>query len=145
VTVPLVFGLDLATAKWGISRDLKELTLYGPLGFVTLAVIAGLPVGSILVLVLRRRLLALAPLGISIVLFLLWVLYYATDWWSNPGQGGWPPANALFVLGWVLLLVAAVQPPKSWQELEANDALRHPRQLGRRAPETPRTPNSSRP
>jgi hypothetical protein len=107
VTVPLVFGLDLAAARWGISRDLKELTLYGPLGFVILAVIAGLPVGSILVLILRRRLLALAPLGISIVLFLLWVLYYATDWWSNPGQGGWPPANALFVLGWVLLLLAS--------------------------------------
>ena len=84
MTVPLVFGLDLAAAKWGISRDLKELTLFGPLGFVILAVIAGLPVGSILVLVLRRRLLALAPLGISMVLFLLWVLYYATDDDSQP-------------------------------------------------------------
>ena len=144
MTVPLVFGLDLAAAKWGISRDLKELTLFGPLGFVILAVIAGLPVGSILVLVLRRRLLALAPLGISMVLFLLWVLYYATDWWSNPGQGGWPPANALLVLGWILLLVA-VKPPKSWQELEANDALRHTRRLERRAPEKPRTPSSRHP
>jgi len=138
VTVPLVFALDLGTARWGISRDVKELTLYGPLGFVILAVIAGLPVGSILVLVLRRRLLALAPFGISIVLFLLWVLYYATDWWSNPGQRGWPPANALFVLGWILLLVA-VKSPKSWQELEANDALRHTR------PEKPPTPNSRHP
>jgi len=117
VTAALVFGLDLAEAKWGISRDLEELTLNGPLGFVILAVIAGLPVGSILVLVLRRRRLALAPLGISIVLFLLWVLYYATDWWSNPGQGGWPPANALFVLGWILLLLAAVRPPKWWHDL----------------------------
>ena len=65
----------------------------------------------------RRRCLALAPLGISLVLFLLWVLYYATDWWSNPGQGGWPPANALFVLGWMLLLLAAVRPPKWWHDL----------------------------
>jgi hypothetical protein len=110
VTPVLVLGLDLAAAKWGISRDLRELTLYGPVGFVILAVIVGLPVGSILVLVLRRRLLALAPLAISLVLFLLWGLYYATNWWSNPGQGGWPPANALFVLGWILLLLAAVLP-----------------------------------
>jgi hypothetical protein len=110
VTPALVFGLDLAAARWGIRRDLEELTLYGPVGFVILAVIAGLPVGSVLVLVLRRRPLALGPLGISIVLFLLWVLYYATDWWANPGQGGWPPANALFVLGWILLLLAAVLP-----------------------------------
>jgi hypothetical protein len=110
VTAALVLGLDLAAARWGISRDLEELTLYGPLGFVILAFVAGLPLGSILVLVLRRRLLAVAPLAISIVLFLLWALYYATDWWSNPGQGGWPPANALFVLGWILLLLAAVSP-----------------------------------
>jgi hypothetical protein len=110
VTPALVFGLDLAAAKWGITRDLEELTLYGPVGFVILAFIGGLPVGSILVLVLRRRLLALAPFGISVVLFLLWVLYYATDWWSNPGQGGWPPANALFVFGWIVLLLVAVLP-----------------------------------
>ena len=67
----LVFGLDLAAAKWGITRDLEELTLYGPVGFVILGAIVGLPVGSILVLVLRRRLFALAPLGISMVLFVL--------------------------------------------------------------------------
>jgi hypothetical protein len=91
---------------------------------VILALIAGLPVGSVLALVLRRRLLALAPLGISLVLFVLWVLYYATDWWSNPGQGGWLPANALFVLGWILLLVAAARPPKSWQASSGMHATR---------------------
>jgi hypothetical protein len=117
VTAALVFGLDLAAARWGITRDLEELTVYGPLGLVILAAIAGLPVGSILVLVLRRRLLALAPLGISVILFLLWVLYYATDWWSNSGQGGWPPANALFLLGWILLLLATVRPSKWRREL----------------------------
>jgi Kef-type K+ transport system membrane component KefB len=125
VTAAFAFGLDLAAARWGISRDLEELTLYGPLGFVILAFIAGLPLGSILVLVLRRRLLAIAPLAISIVLVLLWVLYYATDWWSNPGQGGWAPANALFVLGWILLLLAAV--PRNGRALrERRDKTERP-------------------
>lgn len=112
-----VLGLDLAEAKWGIARDLDELTLYGPVGFFILAAIVGLPLGSILVLLIRRRRLALIPLGISAVLFVLWALYYATDWWSNPGQGGWPPANALFALGWLLLVFSALPRPPWWEEL----------------------------
>lgn len=45
-----------------------------------------LPVMSIALLV-RRRWLAIFPLLISFALFSVWFLYYATDWWSHPGQG----------------------------------------------------------
>ena len=54
-----------------------------------------------------RRWLALVPLAISFGLFATWVLYYATDWWSNPGQGAWLPAFLLVLVGWLLVGVAA--------------------------------------
>jgi hypothetical protein len=113
----VVDALDLGEALWGIARDLQELTLYGPLGFVILAAIVGLPLGSILVLIWRRRVLALVPLAISALLFAAWVLYYATDWWSTPGQGGSAYPAMLMALGWLLLVLAAHPRPRWWDEL----------------------------
>jgi CHASE2 domain-containing sensor protein len=109
VPVALLFGLDLAQAKWGISRDLDELTSGGPIGLTILTVSAALPALS-LVALLRKRWLALAPLALSLGLFVVWGLYYATDWWANQGQGAWAPAFAFVLLGW-LALIAAFKPP----------------------------------
>jgi hypothetical protein len=102
---------------WEISRDLHELTLYGPLGYAILAAIAGLPTASILVLAWRRRLLALVPLAISALLFAVWALYYATDWWANPGLGGGAFPALLVALGWLVLIVAALPRPRWWGEV----------------------------
>jgi hypothetical protein len=36
----------------------------------------------------------------------VWVLYYATERWSNPGQGAWMPAFGVVLLGWLVLIFA---------------------------------------
>ncbi len=46
-------------------------------------------------------------IGACQALFCLWFAYYATDWWSNPGQGAWAPAFMLVLLGWLLVVVEA--------------------------------------
>ena len=68
--------------------------------------IFALPMMSMALLV-RRRWLAMIPLLISLALFSVWFLYYATDWWSNPGKGTWAPAFMLVLLGWLLVIVEA--------------------------------------
>jgi CHASE2 domain-containing sensor protein len=109
VPISVLFGLDLAAAKWGISRDLDELASGGPIGMTILTVSASLPVLS-LVALLRKRWMALVPLALSLGLFVVWGLYYATDWWANQGQGAWVPAFVFVLLGWLVLL-AAIKPP----------------------------------
>ncbi|MGI8575288.1 MAG: hypothetical protein ACR2MA_08075 [Egibacteraceae bacterium] len=47
--------------------------------------------------------LALVPLVISIGVFISWFLYYATDWWGNPGTAGALGALLGVALGWVAL------------------------------------------
>lgn len=74
-------------------------------------VVVGLPIASVLVLLLRSM-LALVPLAISAFVFGLWFLYYATDWFSNPGQGAWMPVFLLVLFGWSLLVAAAFRPWK---------------------------------
>lgn len=104
----LLSGLDLEAAKSGISKDLDELIAEGVLGWVILGVAAALPLGSLLAL-MAKRWLALLPLTISIGLVCLWGLYYATNWWSNPGQGAWASVLGLVLLGWLLLIVAVTR------------------------------------
>ena len=58
-----------------------------------------------LVLLTRRRWLAVLPLCITLGSFATWFLYYATDWLSNPGQGAWAPALALVLGGWCVVCV----------------------------------------
>ena len=88
----------------GISRDVGEF-LDAPVMGVLLAVAVALPLVSVW-LVLRRRWLGVVPLAVSITVFGAWFLYYATDWWSNPGQGVWLPAFVLVLAGWALALAA---------------------------------------
>ena len=48
--------------------------------------------------------MSMAPSDVSLALFLVWFLYHATDWWSNPGQGAWAPAFLLVLVGWLLVI-----------------------------------------
>jgi hypothetical protein len=92
------FGAGLA----GIERDLREFLAF-PAGIPIVVLTVALPLVS-LALLIRRRRLALVPLLISVALLAEWFLYYATDWWSNPGQGAWAPAFLLVLVGWLLVI-----------------------------------------
>ena len=100
----LAAARDIAAAWAGIARDVREVADEGWLGWLVLVIVFALPVMS-LVLLTRRRWLALLPLCISVALFAEWFLYYATEWWSNPGQGAWIPALTLVLLGWFVVCV----------------------------------------
>lgn len=104
--VSLVAGLDFSAARAGIGKDVRAFADSSLLGWAALMIVFALPVTAT-ALVLRRRWLAVVPLLISLALFSVWFLYYATDWWSNPGQGAWAPAFMLVLLGWLLVLVEA--------------------------------------
>lgn len=98
--------MDWSAAWWGITRDFEELLEFGPVGWVIALVLLGLPVGSIIAAA-RGSLLAVIPLLISIGLGTGWVLYYATDWWTNPGVGGFVvPLLLATTAGWLILLVS---------------------------------------
>jgi hypothetical protein len=99
-------ALDVAAARSGIGKDIRAFVESGVFGWIVLAVVFALPVVSV-VLLLRRRWLAAIPLSISLAIFSLWFLYYATDWWANPGQGAWASTFALVLVGWFLALVEA--------------------------------------
>jgi hypothetical protein len=101
-------GLDLHEARWGIGRDVDEALSIGPFGWFFVFAMFGLPIASLLAL-LRSR-LALAPVAISASVFGLWTLYYATDWFANPGGGVWFPIFVLVLAGWAIVVRAAVRP-----------------------------------
>ena len=104
--VSFVAALDFASARSGIGKDVRAFADSGLFGWVALTMVFALPVTAI-ALLLRRRWLAVVPLLISLALFSVWFLYYATEWWSNPGQGAWAPAFMLVLLGWLLVIVEA--------------------------------------
>jgi hypothetical protein len=66
-------------------------------------------VAALVLVVFARSWLALVPLAISGGLFALWVLYYATDWFANPGQGAWMPVFLAVLLAWGVLVAALHQ------------------------------------
>lgn len=53
--------------------------------------------------------LTVVPLLMSCAVYIVWVLYYATDWWSNPGIGGAVVPALTLLAAWVLLVIAVVQ------------------------------------
>ena len=71
-----------------------------------------LPLAS-LILLLMRRWLALFPFAISLALFALWFLYYATDWFgpAHPGVPG--VVVAVVLLGWIGVWAAIFGPPRT--------------------------------
>jgi hypothetical protein len=100
----LAAALDITAGRLGIARDVREVADEGWLGWLVLVGVFLLPVASLLLLT-RRRWLAGLPLCVSVALGSAWFLYYATDWWSNPGQGAWVPALTLVLLAWFVLWV----------------------------------------
>jgi hypothetical protein len=100
---PATLGsIDIGEGLSGIVKDMRVLAEDGAFGWTILIVVLALPVASLLLLA-RRRWIALCSLVISLSVLVTWLLYYATDWWSNPGQGAWLPAVALVLLGWLVV------------------------------------------
>jgi hypothetical protein len=99
-------SLDFGNARLGISSDIYELRTAGAFGWTILSIAAALPVTALFLIVFARSVVAVIPLAIAAGLFGLWFLYYATDWFSNPGQGAWMPAFMLVLFGWGVLLYA---------------------------------------
>jgi hypothetical protein len=97
-------SIDIGVGLSGIANDMRVLAQDGAFGWTILIVVLALPVASVLLLA-RRRWIALFSVVISFSVLATWLLYYATDWWSNPGQGAWLPAVALVLLGWVVVAV----------------------------------------
>ncbi|MDX1658259.1 MAG: hypothetical protein R3343_05520 [Nitriliruptorales bacterium] len=97
--------MDWRAVWWGISRDVEVALEAGPVGWAILLMIVALPLGSVLAVWKGSR-LSLVPLAASAGLGALWILYYGTDWWSNPGLAGAAFAVLLVAVAWVPLLVA---------------------------------------
>lgn len=97
--------MDWDAASWGITRDIEAVAAAGPGGWVVLLLVFALPLVSLFA-VWKGRTLAWVPLAISVGLGVQWVLYYATDWWSNPGMTGAVVPLFLVVVAWLLLLIA---------------------------------------
>ncbi len=96
--------MDIGAGWAGIERDVRDF-LSEPVGIPILLLTFALPFAS-LALAVRRHWLAVGPLLISGALLAEWFLYYATDWWSNPGQGVWLPAFLLVLAGWAIVVHA---------------------------------------
>ena len=97
--------MDFGAGWDGISRYIGEL-LSDPVMAGVATLTFALPVVSMGLGVARRR-LALVPLLLSLGLLAVWFLAYATDWWSNQGQGVWVPAFMVVLFGWGFAFAAA--------------------------------------
>jgi hypothetical protein len=107
----VIAAFRVNAAAEGVSRDVEELLAAGWFGIIVLAVIFGLPVGSLLALLFQRW-LALVSFVISLGLGFLWVAYYATDWIGpQSGPGGAAVAVLLALLGWSFLGLAVKRRP----------------------------------
>jgi hypothetical protein len=103
-------GLDLDNAWAGMNRDIEELKM-DAFGWVMLLSFSLLPLASLILLAFRRWIAVLPLLG-WLALLVLWVLYYATDWFP-PISGGSAILVFLAVLvGWFILLTAACTPSR---------------------------------
>ncbi len=103
-------ALNLGRARWGLVRDLHELLGAGVIGWVVVASFVALPVAALVVAFTRRK-LAFVAFGLWLSIALESFLYYATDWWSNPGLGIFAVEASTVGLGWLIVLVAASQGP----------------------------------
>jgi hypothetical protein len=92
-----------------VIRDLTELATGGPIGWTVLAVLALLPILSVVLLFARSR-LAIAPLAIYAAVWLELILYYATGYRPNLGLGFEALIRAVpMLVAWILLGVAALR------------------------------------
>lgn len=97
---------EVASAISLMLRDLRSAGTAFPIGTVLVILTMALPVMSLLMAV-RGCVYAWFAFAIAVALYGQWFLYYATDWWSNPGQGVWIPAALAVLLGWGFLVAAA--------------------------------------
>ena len=102
-------NLDFNAAADGMARDLHEVwtsSIYGR-GFLVL--LFALPLASLVMLV-KRRWLALVPLAGWLTFIVTWFLYYATEW-IGPVDGAMLSVVFFFVLvGWLALGAATLWP-----------------------------------
>ena len=70
-----------------------------------------LPLASLILLV-KRRWVAVVPLATSLSLFALWFLYYATDWFAPVSAGVAGVVLAVVLLGWIGVWAAMFVPPR---------------------------------
>ncbi|WP_020578340.1 hypothetical protein [Actinopolymorpha alba] len=90
----------------GILRDLGELSGTDLVGWLLLAGLALLPIVGVL-LILGGSRLAWIPVAVFAALMVLWFLYYATNWWSNPGIAGAALPALAVMISWIVLGVSA--------------------------------------
>jgi hypothetical protein len=112
-------GLDWGEAWFGISRDIREMTIglnAGWNSWVALALAWMLPVASVLVAALREPSAAIA-IGPWLLSLAYWFLYYADHWATYYIEQNSDPALSaallpafLILLGWGVVLVCAVRP-----------------------------------
>ena len=91
-----------------MGRDVADLWSIGSARPLVVLFFA-LPLAS-LVLLLMRRWLALFPLAISLSLFALWFLYYATDWFNPVSGGSGAVVFAVVLIGWLGVWAAIFVP-----------------------------------
>jgi hypothetical protein len=103
-------GLDLDSAWAGMSRDIDELKM-DAFGWVMLLSFSLLPLGSLILLAFRRWIAVLPLLG-WVALLVLWVLYYATDWFPPISGGSVILVFVAVLVGWFILLSAAFTPSR---------------------------------
>jgi hypothetical protein len=90
----------------GIWRDLHLLaTEDGPIGWLVIASLVLLPVLAIGLSLAGSR-LAIASVVIFVGVLAVWFLYYATDWWANPGLAGTVLPTLALLIAWAVLPVA---------------------------------------
>ncbi len=97
--------MQWSAAWWSITRDLAELMGGGAIGWAILVFFASLPIAALLIWMQGGR-LAILSLVMWIALLAGAVLYYATDWWSNPGLNGLGMGVLTAGVAWGVLVIA---------------------------------------
>lgn len=97
--------MEISTAFDLMGRDIAELGSWFPVGTLVIVMTLALPVAALAMAVQGHRAAWLSVL-VAVLVLGSWFLYYATDWWANPGQGSWVAMAAATVLGWAILAAA---------------------------------------
>ena len=99
--------MDLSAAWDGIGRDLSELAHGGAIGWLVLVGLVALPVVALLAV--RTTRLAWLALALWFVTPAVWVAYYATDLWGDPGLAGFYALMAPAAAAWLVLAVGVLR------------------------------------
>lgn len=97
--------MEISTAFELVGRDIAELGSWFPIGTLLVVMALALPPVA-LGMALRGYRAAWLSVLVAALIFGEWFLYYATDWWANPGLGSWVAVAGATVLGWGILTAA---------------------------------------